>query len=365
MDKTIMTAIGLMSGTSLDGVDAAILRSDGVRIYDKGPALTLAYPSHIQQLIRDAIAGEAHIPQVEKDITEWHVNAVNMLMREYDIGQVNLIGFHGQTIMHQPEEGLTWQLGNGALLAALTGMDVVCDFRRMDVALGGQGAPLVPVYHQALCAELPKPLAIVNIGGVANVTWIGEGEENVLAFDTGPGNALLNDWCMQHAGVPMDNNGALAATGNVDEGVLEQWMTHAYFGKTPPKSLDRDDFAEVLNTIAQYATEDGAACLTAFTAQSVAAARAHMPQSPKHWYITGGGRHNPVLMHALIDALGNVSPVEALGWNGDMLEAEAFAYLAIRSVNGLPLTFPGTTGVSHAAVGGAFYRGGSDGVHSK
>ena len=264
------------------------------------------------------------------------------------------IGFHGHTIMHRPEERRTWQIGDGALLARLTGIDVVCDFRADDVAAGGQGAPLVPLFHAALAARLDKPLAILNIGGVANVTWLGQDEGAILAFDTGPGNAPIDDWALRHLGEPVDRGGALARSGRVDAARLAAFLAHPFFDRSPPKSLDRDDFAAFRDD--GLAAADGAATLTAMTAAAVARAAAHFPAPVSRWLVTGGGRHNPVLMDALARCLGApVAAVESAGWNGDALEAQAFAYLAIRSLEGLPLSLPSTTGVVRPMTGGRFF----------
>jgi anhydro-N-acetylmuramic acid kinase len=266
-----------------------------------------------------------------------------------------VIGFHGHTILHRPQEGRTWQIGDGALLAAETGIDVVADLRGNDVALGGEGAPLVPLFQAALAADLPRPLAVVNIGGVANVAWIGPGEGAVLAFDTGPGNALINDWVEQRGHEPLDRDGALALAGRVDEALLARLLDHPYFDRRPPKSLDRDDFSAA--PVAGLSLEDGAATLTAFTAGAIARAAEHFAAPVRRWLVTGGGRHNPTLMATLAARVeAPVQPVEAVGWQGDALEAQAFAYLALRSLAGLPLTLPTTTGVSRPASGGRLHR---------
>jgi anhydro-N-acetylmuramic acid kinase len=269
--------------------------------------------------------------------------------------QVTVAGFHGQTILHEPEAGRTRQLGDGALLAAETGLDVICDFRGRDMAEGGQGAPFAPLYHAALAADLEKPLAVLNLGGVGNLTWIGPEDDAILAFDTGPGNALIDDWAERHLGRPIDEDGALARAGTVDEAALSRLLADPYFELVPPKSLDRDAFDSA--PLGGLAPADGAATLTAFTAAAVAAARAHLPASPKRWLVTGGGRHNPALMAALAGRLAvPVEPVEAVGWQGDALEAQAFAYLALRSLDGLPLSLPGTTGVAKPTTGGVLHR---------
>lgn len=349
-------ALGLMSGTSLDGIDAALIRSDGLSRVRPGPSISLPYDSDLRARLRSLLGGQGPVEEVERALTLKHAEAVDRLLRVAGLsaGDIRVVGFHGHTILHRPEEGRTWQIGDGALLAAETGIDVVCDMRSQDVARGGEGAPLVPLYQAALCAELPRPLAVVNIGGVANVTWIGLAEDAILAFDTGPGNALINDWVESHGGEPLDRDGVLARAGQVDEAVLKDLLDNPYFARRPAKSLDRDDFTTA--KVKHLSLSDGAATLTAFTAASVAVAEAFFPEPVVRWLITGGGRHNPVLMTALSERLGApVDPVEAVGWQGDAVEAQAFAYLALRSLAGLPLTLPGTTGVSEPVTGGRHY----------
>jgi anhydro-N-acetylmuramic acid kinase len=269
--------------------------------------------------------------------------------------EIRVVGFHGHTIWHRPEAGRTRQIGDGALLAAETGIDVVCDFRSRDMAEGGQGAPLAPLYHAALAAELAKPVAVLNLGGVGNVTWIGERGGEILAFDTGPANALIDDWVARHSGRPFDAGGELARAGRIDEAALAALLDDPYFALAPPKSLDRDAFDPA--PVAALTPADGAATLTAFTAAAVARARDHLPAAPGRWLVTGGGRHNPALMAALAERLSApVEAVEAVGWDGDALEAQAFAYLALRALDGLPLSLPSTTGVAQPATGGVLHR---------
>ncbi|ACI99023.1 anhydro-N-acetylmuramic acid kinase [Rhodospirillum centenum] len=350
------TAIGLMSGTSLDGIDAALLSTDGEDRVRPGLFLSLPYEPGFRERLRGTLGGRGDVEAVERELTDLHAAAVQALLDEAGLlpGQVDLIGFHGQTILHAPEQGTTWQIGDGARLAALTGIPVVNDFRGADVAAGGQGAPLAPLYHRARAAGLERPLAVLNLGGVANVTWLGRGEEEVLAFDTGPGNALLDDWMLARTGRALDAGGAVAATGQVADAVLSRLMGTPYFSRPAPKSLDRD--AWDLAALEGLSPADGAATLTAFTAAAVDAALAHLPAPPARWLVTGGGRHNATLMAMLAARLGvPVEPVEAVGWNGDALEAEAFAYLAVRAGLGLALSLPGTTGVPRPLSGGRFH----------
>jgi anhydro-N-acetylmuramic acid kinase len=272
----------------------------------------------------------------------------------------DLIGFHGQTILHDPAHRRTWQIGDAAWLARETGIAVAHDFRSADVAAGGEGAPLSPVFHAALAAGLAKPLAVLNIGGVANVTWIGT-DGGLVAMDTGPGNGPLDDWAMLRAGLPYDREGALSREGRADRAVLEGLLAAPYFRCPPPKSLDRLDFARALEAsgVAALSAVDGAATLVAFTAAAVAAAP--LPAQPHRWLVCGGGRRNPSIMAALRERLGMpVDPVEAVGWDGDALEAQCFGFLAARVAAGLPLSFPETTGAPRPMPGGAIARPSED-----
>ena len=345
------TVIGLMSGTSLDGVDAAFLRTDGGAQVQSGPWLSLPYPDGFRARLR-ACLGQAEAPaDIVAELTHWHSRAVQALREKTPDWMPTLLGFHGQTIYHNPAERQTVQIGDATLLARETGLPVVSDFRRADVAAGGQGAPLVPVYHQALAQGLPKPLAILNIGGVANITYIGP-DNTLLAFDTGPGNALIDDWMHKHTGIAVDKDGTVAARGQVLPQVYKL-LDHPYFFQPPPKSLDREAFRTALALNARV--EDGAATLTAFTALAVRDAFRHLPHLPSRLLVTGGGRHNATLMGMLGEyCMIDVAPVESVGWAGDALEAQAFGYLAVRSRLGLPLTFPGTTGVPSPLAGGKY-----------
>ena len=346
--------IGLMSGTSLDGVDAAWLETDGVSVAAFGPAVTVPYDSGLRRQLRTLLdrapglaAEDPELLAAERRLTEYHVRAVEALSRPAE-----LIGFHGQTILHQPRHRRTWQIGDAGLLARWLGVPVVHDFRAADVAAGGQGAPLAPVYHAALAQDVGKPLAVLNIGGVANVTWIG-GDGTMVAFDTGPGNGPLDDWVFRHTGQRFDADGALARSGQVDAAVLARLLDDGYFATTGPKSLDRLDFGQRLDDsgLLALSAADGAATLTQFTAASVA--RAVLPQPPQRWLVCGGGRLNMALMQALRCTLGQpVDPVEDVGWNGDALEAQCFGFLAARVRAGLPLTYPATTGVGAPTTGG-------------
>ncbi|HVM81300.1 MAG TPA: anhydro-N-acetylmuramic acid kinase [Stellaceae bacterium] len=355
MSGRLYRALGLMSGTSLDGIDAALVTTDGRAAVEAGPAITVPYGERTRDRIRECLGGGGPAASVEEELTELHAEAVRRFLAEHRAGPLDVIGFHGQTILHRPKEGRTVQLGDGALLARRTGVDVVCDFRSADVAAGGEGAPLVPVYHAALAASLERPLAVLNLGGVANVTWLGTGGEEMLAFDTGPGNALIDDWVRRHIGASFDRDGALALAGRADRQWVARFLAHPYFARRPPKSLDRDEFRGFVPE--HLAPADGAATLVAMTAAGAEAALRHLPLPPRRWLLGGGGRHNPAITAALARALGApVEPVEAVGWDGDALEAQAFGYLAVRSLLGLPLSFPSTTGVKAPMPGGRLFR---------
>jgi len=367
----MLRTIGLMSGTSLDGVDAAWVETDGERIARLGPALTLPYAPDLRADLRrllDLAPGlgpdDPFLADCVRRLTDRHAEAVAQL-RAGEAAAPDLIGFHGQTILHQPRRpGVnapwrTWQVGDAAGLARATGVAVAYDFRSDDVAAGGQGAPLVPVVHAAMAAALPKPLAVLNLGGVGNVTWIGA-DGALLAFDTGPANGPLDDWARRRAGRDYDAEGMLALAGTADASVLGRLLAHPYLEQAPPKSLDRLDFDRALQEagLERLSPTDGAATLVAFTAVCVAAAARHFPAPPLQWLVGGGGRRNPAMMRALADVLEQpVRPVEIAGWQGDALEAQAFGVLAARVANGLPLTFPGTTGAPRPLTGGRIVRG--------
>ncbi len=365
-DKPLITAIGLMSGTSLDGIDVALVETDGEAVVVRGPSMTFSYDDEQRVLLRAALieaklltdrtARPGRLADIERALTFWHAQSVAAFCDKMRLtrGNVGIIGFHGQTVLHRPEIGLTIQLGDGRLLAKQTGTPVAFDLRAADMQAGGQGAPMVPVYHRALAGFVAeRPVAFVNIGGVANVTWIGA-DGTLVAFDTGPGNALIDDWMMRHTGTPRDEGGMLALSGKSDESVVAQFLGDTFFERPGPKSLDRNSFHGI--SLTGLSAADGAATLAEVTVRSIAAARAHMPAAPKAWVICGGGRYNGAIMKGLRHLLPNVRPAEAYELNGDSMEAEAWAYLAVRSLRGLPLTFPGTTGIKAETTGGVIVR---------
>lgn len=360
----VYTAIGLMSGTSLDGVDAALLETDGYGHVKPLSFVSRAYDAKTRMAIRKVLGRQdrdhADVIEASELLTRRHADVVAALLQSAHMKprQVDVIGFHGQTIYHAPDQGVTVQIGDAALLAAETGLNVVHDFRSADVRAGGQGAPFLPLYHQARvqAGGLKLPAAILNIGGVANVTWIGgTSAEEILAFDTGPGNALMDDFIKKRTGRDYDDDGALARIGMVDKAVLEQFLASPYFEEAIPKSLDRDHWSADL--VHGLSDADGLATLAECTARAAAKALQVMPLAPETWYVTGGGRKNSHLMDRLRHILRTpVESVDDLGWNGDAIEAEGFAYLAVRSLLGEPLSVPGTTGVPEPQTGGVLVR---------
>jgi anhydro-N-acetylmuramic acid kinase len=358
-------AVGLMSGTSLDGIDAALIETDGegevtpiafrFSAYDDATRAALAEAT-ARALAMDRPAPDAVIDAAAETIVALHADAARALLAEADVpaGAIEVTGFHGQTVAHRPDRGWTWQIGEGAELARACRIACVSDFRSADVAAGGQGAPLLPVYHAALATGLERPVAVLNLGGVANITFIGENGE-LVAFDTGPANGLVDSWVEAETGARFDEGGALAAAGQVHDSVLDAMLDHPFFDLVPPKSLDRQDFT--IQPARGLSAADGAATLTAFTAATIAQALAQLPARPRRLLVAGGGRHNPVMLRMIADRTGlRPEPTDAFGWNGDALEAEGFAYMAVRTLRGLPISFPGTTGVPVPMPGGTVHR---------
>jgi anhydro-N-acetylmuramic acid kinase len=369
-----VTAIGLMSGTSYDGVDVALLDTDGEEIGRLGPTGYRPYSDQERDLLRRAIAVATNLgnrterpkllAQVEELVTDMHAEAVEAFLAANGMAAsaVGVVGFHGQTVLHRPDRGLTVQLGNGPALAARLGIPVVYDFRAADVAAGGQGAPVVPVFHRALVRLLKRahPVGVLNLGGVANVTFI-DGDAELVAFDTGPGNALIDDFVRLRTGQPQDDDGRAAAAGKVDEDAVARVLKHPFFAKPPPKSLDRNAFrhwAMEEGRLTEKSTQDALATLTAITAAAVAHATKVLPRAPAGWLVAGGGTRNPTLMRMLAQRLApvGIETASAVGWSADALEAQAFGYLAVRTLKGMPLTFPTTTGVPRPLTGGVLVR---------
>ena len=368
---TSVLAVGLMSGTSQDGVDVALVDTDGEKIAQLGPTACRPYTGNERRLLRRATEAAADlternerpeiVAEAERVINDAHAEAVETFLTANALSPVNItaIGFHGQTLLHRPERAFTLQVGNGRTLATRLGIPVVYDFRAADVAAGGQGAPLAPVFHRALVRQLQRdpPIAVLNLGGVANLTYI-DGDE-LIACDTGPGNALLDDFLRQRTGDPLDTDGRKAAAGKVDEARVEDLLRHPFFALPPPKSLDRNEFRGWTDeALSGMGIEDGAATLTALTAAAAARIIAHLPRPPANWIVAGGGARNPTLMGMLTERLkpARVDTAHAVGWSIDSLEAQAFAYLAVRSLRGLPITFPETTGAPCPMTGGVVAR---------
>ena len=367
-----MRVLGFMTGTSLDAVDMAVLETDGREIHAFGPAgerkLSEATRDVVLEATRQALGWVRGTPEpvifrhTAEMVAEEHYAAAEAFLLANNLSwpDIDLIGMHGQTVFHErPKDGLpgrTVQLGDGAMLARLTGRPVAFDFRTADVAAGGEGAPLAPIYHlaRARASGLAAPLAILNIGGVANVTfWFGG--DDLVAFDTGPGNGMIDLLVQGRGAGRFDDGGNYASVGRADEGVVRALLAHPYFQAPPPKSLDRHDFSlEALETLK---LEDAAATLVAFMAEGVKLAFDTVGQMPTEVIVCGGGRNNPEIMKALTARLTvPVRTAEDHGWRGDSIEAEAFAYLAARTHQGLPISFPGTTGVVEPMTGGRIVR---------
>lgn len=359
-----------MSGTSLDGVDVALIETDGVKIAAFGPVGYRPYSDAERALLRQALAEGAGLTdraarpgvlaEAEQFVTRVHGEAVEAFLAAENIAKadVAVVGFHGQTVLHRPQDRLTVQIGDGAALARRLGMTVAYDFRAADVAAGGQGAPLVPVFHQALARDItrPHPIAVLNIGGVANVTFVDGGDP--VACDTGPGNALIDDFMRARTGAPLDRDGDEAARGTVDEDFVARVLAHEFFDRPCPKSLDRNAFAFANIGLPDFTVADGAATLSALTAASVARIVKRLPKPPRSWIVAGGGARNPTMMKMLAQRLApaTVETADAVGWSSQSIEAQAFAYLAVRTQAGLSITFPGTTGVKQPMTGGVVVR---------
>ena len=348
-------ALGLMSGTSLDGIDAALLETDGDRYVKAGMFICLPYDLNFRKNLRSILWEKGSIEPVENKLTLLHAEAVRILLKKAGLksDDIDVIGFHGHTILHEPDKGRTYQIGDGALLADETNIDVVSDLRTNDIENGGQGAPLVPLYHLALTRGMEMPIVVLNIGGVTNLTYLDGDETSLISFDVGPGNALIDDWVNYKLDKSFDYNGEIAASGKICEKLLNEYLSCEYLKRLPPKSMDRNEFD--ISIPNEIIVEDGAATLTALTCETIIESVKFLPKQPKRWLITGGGRHNQYLMGKLTSSLGEkVKPVECIGLQGDALEAQAFAYLAVRSKKGLYLTLPNTTGVRMPVSGGKF-----------
>jgi len=365
----MLTTLGLMSGTSLDGVDVAVIETDGKQVKAFGPSGYRPYTPRERSLLQQALTEAVHLPQrharpgilreAEEAVTMAHAEAVAAFVAQHRMTpeDIDIVGFHGQTVLHRPEKRLTVQIGDAAALARTIHIPVMHDFRGADVAAGGQGAPFVPVYHRALAQSLERegPIAVVNIGGVSNITYI-DGADMLIACDTGPGNALLDDHMFRTMNLPIDCEGRFAAQGRADENWVARAIELPFFSRQPPKSLDRNDFASL--KLGDMPPADGAATLTAFTAAAIARIVALLPKRPKSWIVCGGGARNHTMMRMLRErvAPATVEAAETLGWASDAIEAQAFGFLAARGLKGLPLSYPATTGVPMPMTGGIIAR---------
>ncbi|WP_337266773.1 anhydro-N-acetylmuramic acid kinase [Oryzifoliimicrobium ureilyticus] len=371
MTKT-RTAIGLMSGTSMDGIDVALLRTDGDAVIEQGPSFGVPYDAsfrsslkralELAKPLRDRKQRPEELAQIERELTLLHAEAVKQFLKDKDIdaSEVDVIGFHGQTVLHRPNEGLTIQIGDGPLLAKETGIDVVYDMRANDMAHGGQGAPLVPVYHSGLARSLEDaelPICFVNIGGISNLTYCGQ-DGTMIAFDSGPGNNLIDQWVEMHTDMFYDDCGMIGCKGGVKHDLVQEYLSHPFFSGNQRRSLDRHDFAPPEKQSLEIA--DGARTLAHVAAASILKSASYLPQPPRLYVICGGGRHNRMIMHDLCELAdrqgADTVTADDLGLNGDAMEAEAWAYLAVRSLEGLPLTFPSTTGVKEPVSGGVLAK---------
>ncbi|MBH9994463.1 MULTISPECIES: anhydro-N-acetylmuramic acid kinase [Bartonella] len=371
--RTLKTAIGLMSGTSMDGIDAALIESDGEKIVNIIGHSSCEYDVAFHKKLKSTLDEVTNVVKADElsrsvlnvgdELTIKHAFAVNQLLKKYSISpnKVDLIGFHGQTILHKPDIGLTIQIGNGAMLAQQCGIDVVFDLRSNDMKHGGQGAPLVPVYHRALALKLSDkldfPVAFINIGGISNLTFVGKNDE-LYAFDCGPGNGLIDQWMYLKTGSPMDRNGEAGLRGTVKEEIVNSYSRHPFFSQRKPGSLDWRSFKPL--TDKAVSVEDGAASLSFVTAYGIVNSFRHLPTYPKTLVLSGGGAYNRAIIKALEELTQKYGIItltaQSLGLSSDFIEAEAWAYLAIRSIYNLPITFPTTTGCLSPQSGGRLAR---------
>ncbi|QKK23661.1 anhydro-N-acetylmuramic acid kinase [Rhizobium hidalgonense] len=364
----IRTAIGLMSGTSMDGIDVALLRTDGRGFIERGPFLGVPYEADFRRRLKRALelarpltdrnGRPAELRDIELDLTLRHATAVTAFLERFGLAAnaVDVLGFHGQTVLHRPDDGLTIQIGDGGELARRTGISVVHDMRANDMVHGGQGAPLVPAYHAALAGKLQQAgqaVCFVNIGGISNLTFIGT-DGRISAFDSGPGNTLIDQWVEMQTGQTYDPGGEIAGRGKVVAALADRYLASPFFRGNVRRSLDRGDFAPL--RAGEASLEDGARTLAHVAAASIIQSTGFLPETPSTYIVCGGGRLNGTLIaefSVMAEGLGsNVLTAEEAGFDGDAMEAEAWAYLAVRSLDGLPLTFPGTTGVGAPVTGG-------------
>ncbi len=352
-ENKIFHAIGLMSGTSMDGIDLALIKSDGTKIIERKYFEYSAYDSKFRQQLHHIINNKptlSEIKETENLFTILNANMVNEFIKNNHLNRENidLIAFHGHTIFHDPSKLITWQIGNSHLLAKETGIKVISDFRAKDVSHGGQGAPLVPIYHFHLLSNKSKPIAVLNIGGISNITHLqSDCESTIEAFDLCFGNAPLDDIVRERLGIDFDQNGELSKKGIINYQFAEKILAHEIFHKKPPKSFDRNDFAKNLIQMKSLETSDYLATLAYIHARAVEINLDFLTNKPKEIFICGGGRKNVGLIEALKKQLKEITikTAEEINLNGDAIEAEAFAFLGIRSLLNLPISFHKTTGV--------------------
>lgn len=358
-------AIGLMSGTSMDGIDLAFIESDGKKIIKRQDFAYQAYEETFKATLKDLIYQAPNlerIKNVENDLTLIHANLVNQFLLQHNLSKndIDLVAFHGHTILHMPEKNITWQIGNGHLLANTIGIDVICDFRSNDVSLGGQGAPLVPIYHFYLLSQHPKPCALLNIGGISNITYFSSNKEHdIQAFDLCFGNAPFDDLMKEKFQLPFDADGTLTQSGTADIILANRILQNDIFHRKPPKSFDRDEFAHLIAPIKSLSNaQDALATFAYMHAKTLEFNLAFLKEKPHSIFICGGGRKNQGLMQEMKRHLKDIiiQEIENIDLNGDAIEAEAFAFLGIRSLLGLPISFKNTTGVKHDACGGVFIK---------
>ena len=357
-------AIGLESDTAISGVDVALIKTDGVDIFEQPINLSRPYSPSMREAIISVLGEEGqqnlnYLKQVEDELTAHHISIVQELLDAQDMSprQIDVIGFSGHTVLNRPEQKLSVQIGNAQTMLDAFGIPVVNRFYQTDLLSGGQGAPIFPVYYEALARKFEKPVVIFSIGGIASLTYIGQNGE-LIAFDVGPGNILIDKWMQMHLGAEMDFDGLWAQKGQIDERLLQKLLKHSSIEKAPPKALERKDFIPLLTDVEGSSLADGAATLTALTTKSlVLACEKYLPEEPKQYIITGGGSYNPTMVKYLRQHLkAPVQTAQEIGWDAMCLDAQSFAFLAVRSLFGLPITFPTTTGVEFPLSGGKIWR---------
>ncbi len=349
-------ALGVISGTALDGIDLAIIETDGFDVHAYGRSASIPYPREIKDRIRSVLErqNDPEAPEIEKEITLFAADCIKDFLGDE---KVDVIGFHGHTIYHNPQEKITKQLGDGKMLSEIMQTTVVNKFRENDVAMGGQGAPLSVTFYNAIAQNVERPLAFVNIGGISSLTFIGHSGE-IIAFNPGPGNSAVDDWVYKKAGLDMDYNGKLAISGTINEQILSTLMKNKYFAKHPPKAVDRNYFNDKLENLEGLSLEDGAATATAFCAEAIAySISMFLPEHPKNIILCGGGAKNPTIVRFIKQRLyeTEVKTASEMNLNIDAIEAQCFAFLAVRRLEFLPISYPSTTGVSEPLIGGEVY----------